>query len=143
MSFLGRCFPNKNLFKNDSAVPVGGHQIKDLEKGTKKLSIFLYAGAFAERVFGTLQKTWWLIAVGLIIATILALLWVVLLRFITGIMVWFTLGCCLIVFGTGFGYSLYYYLEHKDVLSNKTIFEVYYYLVYILYKYHIQGVPYR
>ena len=74
ISLLGRCFPNKDLFKSDEEV--GGRPIKDLEKGIKKLSIFLNFGAFAERVFGTLQKTWWLIAVGLIIATILALLWV-------------------------------------------------------------------
>ena len=74
ISLLGRCFPNKDLFKSDEEV--GGRPIKDLEKGIKKLSIFLNFGAFAERVYGTLQKTWWLIAVGLIIATILALLWV-------------------------------------------------------------------
>jgi len=122
ISLLGRCFPNKDLFKSDEEV--GGRPIKDLEKGIKKLSIFLNFGAFAERVFGTLQKTWWLIAVGLIIATILALLWVVLLRFITGIMVWFTLGCCLIVFGAGFGFSLQYYIKYQNVLSDKGLFEV-------------------
>ena len=61
----------------------------------------------------------------LIGATVISFIWVVLLRFIAGIMIWVGIGLVFVTVGGLFGYSLFRYHTAKDVADlQKNIFQV-------------------
>ena len=58
-------------------------------------------------------------------ATLISFFWVILLRFVAGIMIWVGIGLVLGIFGGLFSYSLYRYETVKNVPElNKNLFEV-------------------
>ena len=66
-----------------------------------------------------LSHTWWMIGIGFILACVLSFVWILLMRFFTGIMVWTSI-CLIFVLVSGlFGYSLHRYFQVKDITTNQ------------------------
>ena len=92
-----------------------------------KLTVFLNLREFGERVFSDLRDTWWMIGIALIGACFLSFIWIILMRFMTGFMVW---GSILIVFlGTGgalgyCSYRLYFAYMDQDPIAQTSLVEV-------------------
>ena len=135
---LGRCLPF-NIDPSDdikvSTVLVRAantNQAVDVTKGVlsaalNRLSVFLSLRQFGERVFSDLKDTYWMIGLALIGACLLSFIWIILMRFLTGFMVW---GSILLVFlGTGgalgyCGYRLYFAYIDEDPVAQTTLLEV-------------------
>ena len=58
-----------------------------------------------------------MIGVALAVATIISFLWIVLMRFVAGIMVWTSIGLIFGLFGGLFGYTLYKYIVIRNLPS--------------------------
>jgi len=98
-----------------------------LEKAVVRLTAFLNIRNVGERVFSDLAETWWMIGLSLIGACILSFVWIVLMRFLAGLMVW--LSICVVFLGTGgllgyCGYRLYYVWISPNAENMKNILEV-------------------
>ena len=90
-----------------------------------KIFNLIYFRGFGERVFNDLSDTWWLIGLAYIAAAFISFLWIVLMRFLTGIMVWTSIGLIFSIFGGLFGYTLYKYTIVKDLpTAQGNIFQV-------------------
>ena len=138
-SYLGRCMPlgvasdaSKNKTEsNTELVPTAGTMNhKSITSGTVTMALnalgaFLSVRNFVERILTDIAHTWWMVGVAYIAATLISFVWVVLLRFVAGIMIWLGVGLVMAIFGGLFGYSVYRYETAKNVLENqKNIFEV-------------------
>ncbi len=98
---------------------------KTLKQAVTALGAFLSVRDFGERVYNDLSDTWWMIGLGFILACILSFLWIVLMRFLAGFMIWTSIFLVFILVSGLFGYSVYRYLLVKDVAeSHDSIFQV-------------------
>jgi len=133
--FLGRCLPSLSINTDDNSTVIsneGTTNNKGINKGTLKyamgaLSAFLNVRNIGERIFNDLKDSWYIVGIGLILATILSFLWIILMRFMAGLMVWLSIGLSAMLFGGLFGYSLYRFFVIKnegDAESEKNIFQV-------------------
>ncbi|CAG5132142.1 unnamed protein product, partial [Candidula unifasciata] len=52
---------------------------------------FLHAKEFGEKIIADVVVCWWMILIGLIIAMTLSLIWITLMRWLSGLMVWLTI----------------------------------------------------
>jgi len=137
-AILGRCFPftiQPEERSQDNAVIVraaDNKEKKDITKGElsealNRLTVFLNLRQFGERIFSDLKDTYWMIGIALIGACLLSFIWIILMRFITGFMVW---GSILIVFlGTGgalgyCGYRLYFAYMDDDPIAQTSILQL-------------------
>jgi len=136
-ALVGRCFPflssvtgRSGEQENNTVVVKNGE--KDVTKGELKnainrLEIFLFFRQTGEKVFADLQQTYWMIGLALIGACLLSFIWIILMRYITGVMVW---GSILIVFlGTGgalgyCGYRLYFAYLDDDPRAQEKFFQL-------------------
>ena len=90
-------------------------------------SIFLFLRQTGEKIFDDLKLTYWMIGIALIGACFLSFIWIILMRFITGVMVW---GSILIVFlGNGAalgycGYRLYFAYLDDDPRAQEKFYQV-------------------
>ncbi|XP_006898835.1 PREDICTED: choline transporter-like protein 2 [Elephantulus edwardii] len=105
-----RCFPAIHAHKgvvmvgNETTYEDGlGHRknITDLVEGAKSANGILEARQLAMRIFEDYTVSWYWIIIGLVIAMLLSLLFVVLLRFLAGIMVWVMIVMVILVLGYG------------------------------------------
>ncbi|XP_049644423.1 choline transporter-like protein 2 [Suncus etruscus] len=105
-----RCFPDIHAHKG--VVMVGnettyedGHGVRknvtDLVEGAKQATVVLEARQLAMRIFEDYTVSWYWIIIGLVIAMLLSLLFIVLLRFLAGIMVWVMIVMVILVLGYG------------------------------------------
>ncbi|XP_021027933.1 choline transporter-like protein 2 isoform X1 [Mus caroli] len=105
-----RCFPA--IHANKGVLMVGnettyedGHgarkNITDLVEGAKKANKVLEARQLAMQIFEDYTVSWYWIIIGLVIAMVLSLLFIVLLRFLAGIMVWVMIVMVILVLGYG------------------------------------------
>lgn len=89
---------------------------KVLSEGSQFLALFFSASQEAEMVFKDIITAWHLIIIFLVIAMVACFIWIVLMRWITGIMVWVSifgvLGC--MGFGCYYSYSQYYDLKNTN-----------------------------
>ena len=133
--FLGRCMPSlvDESNKDDNTTVINADQTVDgkpVKKGTLKhaltaLGAFLSIRDFGERVFNDLSDSWWMIGIGLSLAFVLSFIWIILMRFLTSIMVWTSIGLSFLAFLGLFGYSLYrYMLIRNDASAQDNIFQV-------------------
>ncbi|XP_076454555.1 choline transporter-like protein 2 [Babylonia areolata] len=106
-----------------------------LENGTEYLAHFYKLKGYAELVFKDLCESWPHILVGLLVAMVVSLLWIVLLRWLVGVMVWLTLilFAGLFIFSSVYSYRRYYYLKSKNMtgefgLSQAFVLNFEYYL---------------
>ncbi|XP_037674069.1 LOW QUALITY PROTEIN: choline transporter-like protein 2 [Choloepus didactylus] len=105
-----RCFPAIHAHKgvlmvgNETTYEDGhGHRknITELVEGAKMANGVLEARQLAMRVFEDYTVSWYWIIVGLVIAMAISLLFIVLLRFLAGIMVWVMIVMVILVLGYG------------------------------------------
>lgn len=126
---IGRCLPTLMEVENEDADPeatvfedrdtVDGKGVKEgvLTSAVTALGAFLEVRNFGERVFNDLSATWWMIVVAFVAAAVISFLWIVLMRFFAGIMVWTSIFLAGGLFGGLFGYTLYKYITVKDLPS--------------------------
>ncbi|CAG2231424.1 SLC44A2_4_5 [Mytilus edulis] len=89
-----------------------------IESGLDAFGIFLKAKEYAEKIIEDVVTTWWMILLGILIAMILSLTWIIIMRWIAGIMVWFTIFAFVGAFGYATYYCLWNYFQLKD--TNET-----------------------
>ncbi|KAK6469055.1 choline transporter-like protein 2 isoform X3 [Huso huso] len=108
--FTRRCFPALRAKKG--VITVDNHttfddgmgerrNVTDLLEGAKKANVVLEARQVAMKIFEDYTVSWHWILLGLVIATVISLIFVVLLRFLAGIMVWVMIVLVLLVLGYG------------------------------------------
>ena len=89
--------------------------------------IFMSARDFFENAITDVKETWWMIGVGLILAFLLCMLWIFLMRFFAGILIWTSLIVLFVLFSGGFGYSVYkcdQAYKSGDPIADKGLLEV-------------------
>ncbi|XP_077202242.1 choline transporter-like protein 2 isoform X6 [Paroedura picta] len=105
-----RCLPAINAKKgvimvgNQTVFDDGhGHQrnVTDLVEGAKKANVVLEARQVAMKIFEDYTVSWYWIILGLVISMVVSFIFIVLLRFLAGIMVWVMIVLVILVLGYG------------------------------------------
>ncbi|ELV14045.1 choline transporter-like protein 2 isoform X4 [Tupaia chinensis] len=105
-----RCFPAIHAHKGvlmvgNETTYEDGHgarkNVTELVEGAKKANGVLEARQLAMRIFEDYTVSWYWIVIGLVIAMVMSLLFIVLLRFLAGIMVWVMIVLVILVLGYG------------------------------------------
>ncbi|XP_054858253.1 choline transporter-like protein 2 isoform X4 [Eublepharis macularius] len=105
-----RCLPAINAKKgiimvgNETTFDDGhGHKrnVTDLVEGAKKANVVLEARQVAMKIFEDYTVSWYWIIIGLVISMVVSLIFIVLLRFLAGIMVWVMIVLVILVLGYG------------------------------------------
>ncbi|XP_037332178.2 choline transporter-like protein 2 isoform X1 [Pungitius pungitius] len=108
--FTRRCFPALGLKEgvitvgNKSSFDDGSGNIrdaKDLMDGVKNATVVIEARQVVMKIFEDYTQSWYWILIGLVIAMLTSLLFIVLLRFLAGIMVWVMIVMVILVIGYG------------------------------------------
>jgi len=135
---LGRCIPvdikqdndtQKVLVKvnkenKDTLDPVPKNE---LEKGMHRFGAFMAVRNFGERIFSDLKATYWMIGLALIGACIISFLWIILMRFLAGVMIYTSILAVFIGVGGLLGYSgytLYFVWQSTDPETHKHIYQL-------------------
>uniref|UniRef100_H2YS20 Choline transporter-like protein n=1 Tax=Ciona savignyi TaxID=51511 RepID=H2YS20_CIOSA len=130
---VGRCIPaiavdSLNLIS--SAVDEAGNNFNaslviHLLDGTAPVKLYLEARAIAENIFADLTVSWYWLLGMLAITAVVAFLWIVIMRWVAGIMVWVTLLGIIGVLSFGVWYCYDEWNRLKTVAgSNTTIIAV-------------------
>ncbi|KAK3576036.1 hypothetical protein CHS0354_005192 [Potamilus streckersoni] len=82
--------------------------------GLKKFGQFLKAKEYGEKVIQDVVSAWWMILIGLLLACFVCLIWIILMRWIAGIMVWFAIFAFIGIFAFCSYHSITKYLATKD-----------------------------
>jgi len=133
-SLLGRCFPFTVSSSNATVVnpedtlngttAVSNGQLKT---ALTRMSAFLNLRELGERVFSDLRETYWMIGLGLLGSCILSFVWIVLMRFIAGCMIWTSIAVLFFGFGgllAFSSYKLYFAQISTDPAAHQTFFEI-------------------
>uniref|UniRef100_A0ABK0L7X8 Choline transporter-like protein n=1 Tax=Rattus norvegicus TaxID=10116 RepID=A0ABK0L7X8_RAT len=105
-----RCFPAIHASKGvlmvgNETTYEDGHgtrkNVTDLVEGAKKANKVLEARQLAMQIFEDYTVSWYWIVIGLVIAMLLSLMFIVLLRFLAGVMVWVMIVMVILVLGYG------------------------------------------
>ncbi|XP_029996093.1 choline transporter-like protein 2 isoform X2 [Sphaeramia orbicularis] len=110
LPFTRRCFPA--LGQKGGVVTVGNithfedgigniREAKDLVDGVKNATVVIEARQVVMKIFEDYTQSWYWILIGLVIAMLTSLLFIVLLRFLAGIMVWIMIALVILVIGYG------------------------------------------
>ena len=79
---LGRCIPSiTEAFFNSSEIK-GEMTWENLKTGVESLANLLGLRDIGVKVFDDLVKNWWTILIGLIISSVVAFLWIILMRYV-------------------------------------------------------------
>ncbi|XP_073350116.1 choline transporter-like protein 2 isoform X2 [Pagrus major] len=108
--FTRRCFPA--LGTKGGVITVGNNShfddgngnmrdAKDLVDGVKNATVVIEARQVVMKIFEDYTQSWYWILIGLVIAMLTSLLFIVLLRFLAGIMVWVMIVLVILVIGYG------------------------------------------
>lgn len=108
--FTRRCFPA--LGQKGGVITVGNNShfddgsgnirdAKDLVDGVKNATVVIEARQVVMKIFEDYTQSWYWILLGLAIAMLTSLLFIVLLRFLAGIMVWIMIVLVILVIGYG------------------------------------------
>uniref|UniRef100_A0A8C7FLQ1 Choline transporter-like protein n=1 Tax=Oncorhynchus kisutch TaxID=8019 RepID=A0A8C7FLQ1_ONCKI len=127
-----RCFPALDQKKggeitvgNNSKFDDGEGNIrdaKDLVAGVKNATVVIEARQVVMKIFEDYTQSWYWILIGLVIAMLISLLFIVLLRFLAGIMVWVMIVMVILVIGYGiFHCSMEYVSLKSEAGSNVTL----------------------
>ncbi|KAK3768435.1 hypothetical protein RRG08_053427 [Elysia crispata] len=125
---VGRCVPkifsdvidtSTKMVDSDSNTTLerangDGVTVKDIKEGTINLLKFFKLKGVAELLFNDVLNSLHLIAVCLLIGVILAMIWIVLLRWVTHVAVWLSIILFICLFGFATGFSFYKYIEVKN-----------------------------
>ncbi|KAF4115703.1 choline transporter-like protein 2 isoform X2 [Onychostoma macrolepis] len=120
--FLQRCFPS--LGKKGDVITVGDQETfndgdsirdaKDLVAGMKNATIVMEGRQVAMKIFEDYTKSWYWILICLLIAVVLSLIFIVLLRYLAGIMVWVMIVMVIAVVAYGIAHCSIKYVNLKD-----------------------------
>ncbi|XP_071393435.1 choline transporter-like protein 2 isoform X2 [Centroberyx affinis] len=110
-AFTRRCLPALGTMKG-GVVVVGNETVlddgdgskvnaTDLLEASKKSNVVVEARQVAMRIFEDYTQSWHWILLGLVIAMVVSLIFIVLLRFLAGIMVWVMIVLVILVIGYG------------------------------------------
>ncbi|XP_061475437.1 choline transporter-like protein 4 [Rhineura floridana] len=114
-SLVNRCFPAFNI-SDEKAFSVGGmtsnQTLEYIKNGTADLIQSLDAKNIGLKIFEDFTRSWYWILIGLLIAMVLSLIFLLLLRFTAGILVWILIVGLLGVIA----YGIYHcYMEYRDL----------------------------
>lgn len=132
--FLQRCFPdfirrdgiltvaNQTIFKDGDN---NRRSVNDLKDAAKSITSLLNAKEVGMKIFEDYANSWIWILIGLVITMVISLLFILLLRFTAGVLLW------LVIFGviTAVGYGIWHcYWEYSNLSgkpgSNVTISDI-------------------
>ena len=114
---VGRCVPDFGLFSNDTddITDEDGNPLKNGEGQTftfkaakdmiNNILDILNLRGFSEKVWADLVKSKWMILAGEAVGVLIAFLWIFLMRFVTGIMVWLSLFLTIGLLGLSTAYT--------------------------------------
>ncbi|KAJ4932652.1 hypothetical protein JOQ06_011069 [Pogonophryne albipinna] len=134
MPFTQRCFPALGL--KGGLITVGNNShfddgsgtmrdAKDLVDGVKNATVVMEARQVVMKIFEDYTKSWYWILIGLVIAMLTSLLFIVLLRFLAGIMVWVMIVMVILVLGYGiFHCYMEYAALQGEAGANVTLQEI-------------------
>jgi len=100
---------------------------KNLQNGLERFGSFLAVRQFGERIFSDLMETWWMIALALLGATVFAFIWIILMRFLTGPMVYTSILAVFVGLGSALGYCAYrlhIVWQSTDPETHRNIFQL-------------------
>ncbi|KAM6914223.1 choline transporter-like protein 2 isoform 2-T2 [Lycodopsis pacificus] len=132
--FTRRCFPA--LGKKGGVVTVGNNShfddgsgtmrdAKDLVDGVKNATVVIEARQVVMKIFEDYTQSWYWILIGLVLAMLTSLLFIVLLRFLAGIMVWVMIVLVILVIGYGIFHCYMEYAALKgEAGANVTLQEL-------------------
>ncbi|KAK0151371.1 Choline transporter-like protein 2 [Merluccius polli] len=122
-AFTRRCFPA--LAGKNGVITVGNssrfddgtgmRDAKDLVDGVKNATVVIEARQVVMKIFEDYTQSWYWILIGLVIAMLTSLLFIVLLRFLAGIMVWVMIVLVILVIGYGIFHC---YMEYAALKSE-------------------------
>ncbi|KAL7890999.1 hypothetical protein AOLI_G00004750 [Acnodon oligacanthus] len=121
--FTRRCLPALETKKggvvvigNETTFTFGDVNLNatDLLEATKKSNIVVEARQVAMRIFEDYTQSWHWILLGLVIAMVLSLLFIILLRFLAGVMVWVMIILVILVIGYGIFHCYMQYAALKS-----------------------------
>ncbi|XP_064649866.1 choline transporter-like protein 2 isoform X3 [Lineus longissimus] len=133
--FVGRCIPSifkdavDALAKTAVTVVVEGQTLnltnsnndtvtnELLSKGSEALAAFLSVVEIGKATLSDLQTSWWLIVIALCVSALLGLVWILLMRWIAGIMVWLSVALFIGMFSFSTYYCFSKYVALKDLPS--------------------------
>ncbi|XP_026180240.1 choline transporter-like protein 2 isoform X1 [Mastacembelus armatus] len=121
--FTRRCFPA--LGQKGGVIVVGNNSkfddgsgtmkdAKDLVAGVKNATVAIEARQTMMKIFEDYTHSWYWILIGLVIATLTSLLFIILLRFLAGIMVWVMIALVIVVIGYGIFHCYMEYAALKE-----------------------------
>ncbi|XP_071330662.1 choline transporter-like protein 2 isoform X2 [Trachinotus anak] len=129
--FTRRCFPALGLKGGMITVGNTSHfddgtgnmrDAKDLIDGVKNATVVIEARQVVMKIFEDYTQSWYWILIGLVIAMLTSLLFIVLLRFLAGIMVWIMIVLVILVIGYGIFHCYMEYASLKgEPGSNVTL----------------------
>ncbi|XP_063759355.1 choline transporter-like protein 2 isoform X2 [Eleginops maclovinus] len=132
--FTQRCFPALGLkgglitVGNNSHFDDGSGKMrdaKDLVDGVKNATVVMEARQVVMKIFEDYTKSWYWILIGLVIAMLTSLLFIILLRFLAGIMVWVMIVMVILVIGYGIFHCYMEYAALKgEAGANVTLQEI-------------------
>ncbi|KFQ11331.1 Choline transporter-like 2, partial [Leptosomus discolor] len=117
-----RCFPAIQAKKgvimvgNETTYEDGHGQrrnVTELLEGAKKANVVLETRQLAMKIFEDYTVSWYWIIIGLVIAMVASLIFIVLLRFLAGIMVWVMIVMVILVLGYGIFHCYMEYAKLK------------------------------
>ncbi|KAF4092704.1 hypothetical protein AMELA_G00023950 [Ameiurus melas] len=121
--FTRRCFPALGIKENEITVGNStsfqdgqGKTVKasDLLPAVKNATIVAETRMVVMKIFEDFTVSWYWIILGLVIATILSLIFIILLRFLAGIMVWVMIVMVVLVIGYGIVHCSLEYVHLKN-----------------------------
>ncbi|XP_046899758.1 choline transporter-like protein 2 isoform X2 [Hypomesus transpacificus] len=120
-AFTRRCLPalstkkgvvvvgNDTSFSDSDGGQVNATELLD---ASKKSNVVLEARQVAMRIFEDYTESWHWILLGLVIAMVVSLIFIVLLRYLAGVMVWVMIVLVILVIGYGIGHC---YMEYASL----------------------------
>ncbi|MEQ2241149.1 hypothetical protein ILYODFUR_022427 [Ilyodon furcidens] len=122
-AFTQRCLPALGKLK-DGVVVVGNKttfidndknrvNATDILEASKKSNVVLEARQVAMRIFEDYTQSWHWILLGLVIAMVVSLIFIVLLRFLAAVMVWVMIVLVILVIGYGIFHCYFEYANLK------------------------------
>jgi len=133
--FLGRCIPaigggeesgDTVIIKNEDKEDL---TVKGVQDATRRIMAFVSVRDFLSNAIMDVKETYWMIGIGLILAFLLCMLWIFLMRFIAGILIWTSILVLFVLFAGLFGYSVYrcdQVYKSGDEDADNSIFQVNY-----------------
>ncbi|XP_023803315.1 choline transporter-like protein 2, partial [Cyanistes caeruleus] len=91
----------------------GRRNVTELLEGAKKANVVLETRQLAMKIFEDYTVSWYWIIIGLVIAMVASLIFIVLLRFLAGIMVWVMIVMVILVLGYGIFHCYMEYAKLK------------------------------